>query len=108
MTKIKIKPLSANQAWRGRRFKTDNYKSFEKELYYLLPKLKIPVGKLKVFYKFGLSNKQADADNCIKQCQDILCKKYNFNDNKIYKWIIEKVITKKGEEFIEFNIETYE
>ena len=105
--KINIKPLSVNDAWKGRRFKTDIYKDYEQQLLYTLPKIKVPEGKLKVKYIFGLSNKGADGDNCIKQFQDILSKKYGFNDNKIYKWIIEKKDVEKGKEFIEFNINKY-
>ena len=29
---VNIKPLSVNQAWAGRRFKTPKYKAFEKEM----------------------------------------------------------------------------
>jgi len=103
--RINIKPLSANRAFKGRRFRTEEYKSYEKELSYLLPNLKVTAGKLKVRYVFGLSSKNADGDNCIKQFQDIISEKYNFNDKDIYKWDVEKVDVKKGDEFIEFEIE---
>lgn len=108
MAIIKIKPLSVNEAYRGRRFKTKDYESYEWELFTKLKPMEIPEGKLQVFYKFGLSNHGSDGDNCIKQFQDILSKKYGFNDNKIYKWVVEKEVVKKGEEFIEFNIQKYE
>lgn len=107
MIEVKIKPLTVNWAWNGRRFKSNKYKAYETELFYLLPPFKVPEGKLQVHYIFGLSSKNADYDNCIKQFQDIASKKYGFNDNKIYKAIIEKVDTKKGEEFIKFKIEEY-
>ena len=41
MNKINIKPLSVNQAWMGRKFKTKFYKDYEIELALKLPKLKI-------------------------------------------------------------------
>lgn len=105
MIKIEIKPLSTNDAWMGRRFKTSEYKAYEELLFYLLPKkVKIPEGKIKATYIFGLSSKAADGDNCIKQFQDILSKKYKFNDNRIYKWDIEKVDVKKGEEYLKFSL----
>lgn len=107
MIKIKIKPISVNDAWRGRRFKTDKYKMFELELGYLLPRLEVPNAKLSVTYHFGLSNKKSDGDNCIKQFQDILTKKYGFDDSMIYKWDIQKFDVKKDEEFISFKIETW-
>ncbi len=104
---INIKPLSVNEAFQGRRFKTNKYKQYEHDLLYLLPKIKVPEGKLKVYYEFGLSNKNADGDNCIKQFQDIISKKYNFNDKQIYKWEVIKVDVKKGEEYIKFKINGY-
>jgi len=106
--KIMIKALSVNSAWKGQRFKTKAYKDYEQELLLLLPKYNIPEGKLKAYYIFGLSSKNADGDNCIKQFQDIVAKKYGFNDKVIYKWDIEKVDVLKGEEFIEFKFESYE
>ena len=108
-TKVLIKPLSSNQAWRGRRFKSVAYMQYEKELNYLLPKhLEIPEGKLQVHYIFGFSSKGSDYDNAIKSFQDFLQKRFQFNDNKIYRAFIEKVDVKKGKEFIEFSIEKYE
>jgi len=106
--KINIKPLSVNSAWRGRRFKTDEYKNYEEVLLFLLPKLNVPSGKLSVIYIFGLSSKNADGDNCIKQFQDIISKRYGFNDREIYHWDIKKVDVKKGDEFIEFEIKEFD
>jgi len=108
MVNIKIKALSLNMAYRGRRFKTDDYHIYKKEVLSLLPKLEVPTGKLEVYYRFGVSNKNTDYDNLIKNLQDILQKAYGFNDNKIYRASIEKVDTKKGEEFISFEIKEYE
>jgi len=104
MPRINIKPLSANNAWRGRRFKTPEYKNYEEELLWILPKMKVPLGKLEVYYEFGLSSKNADGDNCIKQFQDIISKKYGFNDKNIYLWHIKKVDVKKGDEYIDFEV----
>ena len=39
--RIDIKPMSVNEAWKGRRFKTDKYKGFEKEMLLKLPNIKI-------------------------------------------------------------------
>ena len=109
MNSIQIKPLTVNKAWRGgRRFKTNEYKAYEADLSLLLPNIDVPEGKLQVHYIFGLSNKASDYDNCIKQFQDIISKQYGFNDNKIYKAVVEKVDVKKGEEFIKFEIKEYE
>ena len=106
MVRVTVKPLSVNEVWRGRRFKTPRYDSYEQELFYLLPKLEIPQGKLEVKLVFGFSSKGADIDNPIKPFLDVLQKKYGFNDKMIYRRSVEKVDVKKGEEFIEFEIHT--
>lgn len=103
MVELKIKPLSANEAFKGRRFKTDKYKSYYKEVLLRLPSdLVMPGGDLIVYYEFGLSNSQADWDNSIKQFQDCLAKKYRFNDKKIQSGLVKKTIVPKGNEFIRF------
>lgn len=99
-----IKPLSVNQAWQGKRFKTPEYKGFEKQLLLMLKKIKVPEGKLLLKATFGLSSKNADWDNPIKPFQDVLQKKYGFDDRRIYRGEIEKVDVEKGKEFIEFQI----
>jgi len=106
--KVNIKPLSVNAAWQGKRFKTKLYKQYEKDLFLILPaKIKIPEGKLAFYIKFGFSNSGSDNDNPLKPLQDVLQKKYNFNDNRIYRTIIEKTIVPKGQEFIDFYFETF-
>ena len=102
--RINIKPLSVNQVWQGRRFKTPIYKKYENELLFMLPKLEIPEGKLQLTIIFGFSSSASDWDNPIKPFQDILQKRYGFNDSRVYKATIIKEIVKKGQEFIEFNI----
>ena len=107
MSRIFIKPLSVNEAWQGKRFKTEKYKSYEKEMLLRLPSLKLPQPPYEVFYRFGMSNTLSDWDNPIKPFQDILQKKYDFDDKLIFKATIEKVKVSKGEEFIEYEIKNY-
>ena len=103
--KVKIKALSVNQCWQGRRFKTPVYKSYEQILLLSLPHtVEIPEGAFHLDVVFGLSSKLNDIDNGLKPFIDILQKKYGFNDRDIYKLTVEKVIVKKGEEFIDFEI----
>jgi Holliday junction resolvase RusA-like endonuclease len=103
--KIEIKPLSVNNAWQGKRFKTNEYKLFEKAMLLMLPPLKIDFKKqLKVEVVFGFSSHGSDIDNPLKPTLDCLSKKYGINDNKIYELNVKKEIVKKGEEFIKLNI----
>ena len=104
--RIDIKPLSVNEAWRGRRFKTPKYKAYEKAVLLLLPKFDVPEGPLFLFLEFGLSSRAADIDNPVKCFVDCLQKKYGFDDKMIYRLTVQKIIVKKGEEYIKFNVQT--
>ena len=102
---IKIKPLSVNDAWKGKRFKTDGYKKYERDLLLMLPpKLVIPDGELSIYLEWGFSSAASDWDNPIKPFQDILQKKYGFNDNRVFEARVKKKKVKKGSEYIIFNI----
>jgi hypothetical protein len=56
--KLNIKPLSVNKAWKGRRYATKESKSYQKELWLLLPpKIYIPEGMLEItFFNFIAQN----------------------------------------------------
>ena len=101
---LHIKPLSANAAFKGRKFKTAAYKNYEKALMMLLPaNYEIPEGPLEVFYEFGITS-TSDWDNPIKQLQDILCKRYKFDDRRIMKGTVTKKVVKKGKGYLQFSI----
>lgn len=102
---IHIKPLSINEAFQGRRFKTPKYKKYERDVLLLLPNLDIPKEPLKITFTFGFSNKQSDIDNPVKTIMDIMQKKWGFNDSQVYELNLKKVIVHKGKEYIDFNIE---
>ena len=107
MQKIGIKPLSVNEAWQGKRYKTDKYKAYVKYLTLLLKPFKMPEGDLIILFEFGFSNKSSDWDNPVKPTQDILQKKYKFNDSRAMLGIVNKVIVPKGEEYVRFWIYPY-
>lgn len=101
-----IKPLSVNKAWQGRRFKTKEYKAYEQELLYTLPARKIPTPPFRISFEFGFSNICSDWDNPVKILQDIMQKKYDFNDRDIMEGHVKKVKVKKGEEYFLVNLES--
>ncbi len=109
MITINLKPLSINAAFQGRRYKTNKYKSYECAVLAMLPgDIDIPeTGKLEIFLEFGVSSKGFDWDNAIKPFVDLLQRKYQFNDNRIYQALVKKTIVKKGDEFILFSIKKY-
>ena len=101
---VNIKPLSVNEAWQGRRFKTPKYNKYIKDMLTILPPLKVSNDKLELVITFGLSSVAADIDNPLKCFIDCLQKKYGFDDKMIYRLIVNKSIVKRGKEFIEFEI----
>ncbi len=103
--KIEIKPLSVNDVWQGRRFKTPKYKQYERDLLLLLPPVKIDFKyDLSVNIIFGFSSATSDIDNPVKPLLDVLQKKYGFDDKQIHELNIKKEIVKKGNEFIKLEI----
>lgn len=104
MNKIekKIKLLSVNQAWQGKRYKSKKYSQYEKSLLWTLPNISIPNFKqYYIVYIFKFSNNLFDWDNPIKPLQDILQKKYGFNDRDItIALTFKKLVSKKNEGFI--------
>ena len=109
MDKVNIKPLSVNDAWQGKRFKTPLYKRFERDVLRILPKITIPEGLLCLRLEFGHSSKLSDIDNGIKPFLDCLQKKYDFNDNKVKLMMVAvNNDVKKGEEYIKFSIDSME
>ena len=101
---IAIKPLSVNNAWQGRRFKTEEYIKYEKKVLSALPEMALPKIPYSITFEFGFSNTASDFDNPTKLIVDILQKKYKFNDKEIYEAHIYKKIVPKGEEYFDFII----
>lgn len=104
MIKIDIKPLSVNKAWQGKRFKTPAYKVYERTLLYMLPKLRLPEPPFQIEMEFGFSNASSDWDNPIKPLQDILQKKYGFNDKDVFKAVVTKEKVSRGQDYLKFKI----
>lgn len=104
MIKLDIKPLSVNSCWRGRRFKTDEYKRYEIKVKRLLPDIAISdKTDLRIVIEWGLSSLLSDVDNPAKPFIDILQKKFDFNDRYVQELNLKKVKV-KGDEYIKFKI----
>ena len=103
--KLNEKPLSINEAWQGKRFKTPLYKCYEQTILLRMPNGKIdPEQMLRIEFFFGFSNKASDLDNPVKLLLDIAQKKYGFNDKNVFELNVRKCIVKKSEEFIQMGI----
>lgn len=104
MINLNIKPLSVNEAWQGKRFKTLKYKQYERDMLLLLPTINVVDPPYRLNITVGFSNKASDLDNILKPFIDILQKKYGINDKHIEILHIEKQIVTKKNEFISFEI----
>ena len=105
MVVIDLKPISVNEAWKGRRFKTDKYKAFRKMVLLQLRPMAIPSDvRLEIHLKYGFTTAGADIDNPTKMILDILSEKFKFNDNRIYRLVIDKDVVGKGNEYFAFEI----
>jgi Holliday junction resolvase RusA-like endonuclease len=106
---LKVKPLSVNKCWLGRRRKTADYRRYEEEVGKLLrgSHLCWPKGRLTLSLTFGFSSDASDIDNPVKPIQDILQKALAFNDKRIYRLVVTKVLVNKGSEFISYLLEPY-
>ena len=109
MNRIRIKPLSINEAFQGKRFKTKLYEKFKDTIQkYLIPKRKLPKHpektKLFVHYRWGFSSSRSDIDNPVKPFQDVLFDRMPNDDRDVYFTILEKRIVPKGKEHIDYHI----
>ena len=100
---IHLKPMSVNQAWQGRRFKSKAYKSYEEAVLLMLPSYEIPDGELGIRIEAGL-NIRGDLDNVCKPILDIITKKYGCDDKRFMEIKLVKKIIKKGEGYFNFCI----
>lgn len=108
MNKLNIKPLSVNNCWQGKRFKTVEYKKYERDLLLMLPKKTFKFDKFSIEIEFGFSTILSDIDNPLKPFIDILQKKYTINDRDVYSLSVSKKVVPKGSEYIKFKISDYE
>lgn len=113
--RIPVKPLSVNAAYRrhcskcrtGRYVKTTktkDYLQYIKDVRNFLNGFDIPEGELNLEIDWGVSSRGFDVDNGNKPFIDLLFKKFQMNDNLIYRLENNKIIVPKKKEFIEFQI----
>jgi len=99
-----IKPLSVNKAWQGKRFKTSEYKQFEKDFSMLIKaqKMKKHLGCVRIDIGFSFKNSLSDIDNCLKPIFDVLVKNEIIKDDRfIVRLNVSKSISKNDFFYIE-------
>lgn len=110
MYTIPVQALSQNQAWKGRRYKSPEYKQYQQTVHaylstFSLPKVK-PKEKYYLFFEFGIPTRQ-DCTNGIKIFEDILSDHLGTNDRYVFEIFARKVVMSKKEDcYIKFNVFT--
>jgi len=98
MIEIQAKPLSVNKVWKGRRFKTQDYKDYENELLYLI-RPEPTLGYVSLSFTFHLTSRsfsRSDLDNFLKPLIDILVKAGCIEDDrKVLKISAEKKLAEE-------------
>lgn len=96
MIAVNIKPFSINDAWRGRRYKTLEYKKWRIECCLLMQLKKnhqYPIkGYVEIHYEFFLKNyEKTDVDNLMKTTSDALVERGVISDDRfVKKYVVEK------------------
>ena len=103
------KPMSVNECWQGRRFKTKKYKEYREYLQCTLPPcLSVPdKTPLMVVIEFWFSNSASDIDNPVKPVLDAIQDRYGINDKRVFKLEVEKKIVARWEDYFSYQIYTY-
>lgn len=110
-----LKPVSANKMYYKAKQKTRDYLDYQNEIrdYVTLldgDQFVWPFGTEPVDFTIsvGLSNKLADLDNVLKPLLDTYQQMYeDFNDKSVYHIDATKTLVKKGEEFLQVDIQLY-
>jgi len=108
--KLKVNPLSVNKAWRGRRFKTGDYKQFEYDVCRSLPECEKAQTKEEVFirYVFHIVNYgNADTGNMEKTMSDMLVKRGYLLDDRYVRAIYMRKERAEDHEWIDITIIPY-
>jgi len=98
---IRIRPISSNSIWQGRRFKTKEYNYFIEEALYKMSEKEMLKGErlgvfLDFYYKYAA---RSDLDNFLKPTIDLLVRKKWIKDDRfIYFLQAQKFIIKDEEE----------
>src|SRR3990167_7810284 len=101
MIVISVKPISVNECWQGRRFKTKKYDKFIIDMLRVMPKKEMITGSIKLEIKLHLKSLlRGDIDNFIKPLVDCIVKKGWIEDDRFIMLLeVEKI--KSSEECVE-------
>ena len=111
MVLLKIKPISTNRIWSGKRYMSAEAKQFNRncKLQLLANRVKLDASadvSLQISFRFGLS-RDMDTSNCIKLVEDVICDVLGIDDKLFVGITATKERVKKGQEFIAFDITDY-
>ena len=105
--RLNLKPVSTNEMYGGKKFKSKKARQFESDAAILLARNArqriLPNGDLTIHFRFG-TTRQKDLSNNVKLLEDIIARHYGIDDRRFCGQTAVRVPVKKGEEFIIFQI----
>ena len=111
MYHIPVQAMSQNKAFVGKRSKSKEYKVYERTIMTYLSTFQLPTVKNRekfyLFFEAGVPTRQ-DASNMIKPLEDIISKYIGVDDRHVMAIYCRKVVTRKEDSYIKFNIFTSE
>lgn len=104
---VPVQALSLNQAYSGKKYKSDKFNEFEQAVTAYLYSIKLPrVRKgdpIYLYFEFGLPTRQ-DVSNSIKIFEDLLFKFIGSDDRYVMAIHSKKITVKKDDCYIKFDI----
>lgn len=108
---IPMAALSVNKLYGGVKKRSYHYKKFRKNIFrYLADSTDYRRngvslnGNLTLKMEVGFSSPLSDLSNAIKGIEDVLAEFYNFNDRQIVRIELDKILVKKGDEYMKVTI----
>lgn len=85
---IPIKPISINQCWQGKRYRTTNFKKWQELVCHSLPKKQMILGEIGLIIHLYLDSiLKSDIDNFLKPLIDCLVKKKYIKDDRYINYL---------------------
>jgi len=105
--KIRINPISVNKCWKGRRFKTSEYKAWREMFCLLVNTTDKDLEPTFARLEFGLKAfKTTDLDNLIKPTLDAITEAGVIKDDRFIEQLVtfKKKVKEKDDEYINITL----
>lgn len=120
LMELYVKPLSVNEVWQGRRYKTTKYKQYERDVLNLIKarciasstreEFQMVRGQVSIILSFYVKNwKMCDVDNFVKPLLDIIVKAGLIEDDRLVMRLamVKRPVANPAEQRVQIIISKY-